>query len=146
MYLANVAWEIFPKKLGLGQFQLEAVAALLGLALLICGGASWVVAGIAGAALVALEAANRRLARRLVQGPFDRTLILTLEGPFVSRRPFYDPWRLLCRSAFRVGTGRFKSFPRPTCFGLNVRLDAPADWRNSGRWSDSLGSFLPANC
>ena len=40
MYLANVAWEVFPKKLGVGRFRLEALAALLGLAFLRMGGVS----------------------------------------------------------------------------------------------------------
>ena len=41
MYLANVAWEIFPKKIGIGRFPLEAAAAVLGLGLLQAGGAPW---------------------------------------------------------------------------------------------------------
>ncbi len=143
MYLANVAWEIFPKKLGLGRFQLEAVAALLGLALLICGGASWVVAGVAGAALVALEAANRRLARRLVQGPFDHALILTLEGPFVSRRPIYDLGVCCVGLPFELELVVSNPSPDQPASGLNVSLDAPADWRNSGPMERQLGPVPP---
>ena len=38
MYLANVFWEVFPKKLGIGRFGMEAISAVAGLALLAWGG------------------------------------------------------------------------------------------------------------
>ena len=90
MYLANVAWELLPKKLGVGRFRLEAAAGAAGLALLAFGGAPWYVVALVGGGLLALEIANHRWEKRLVQGPVPTGAILTLEAPFVARRPEYS--------------------------------------------------------
>ncbi len=128
MYLANVAWEVFPKKLGINRFKLEALAALSGLVLLGVGGVPWVAVTVVGVALLALEAANRRLSRRLVNGPFRHDPILTLEGPFVARRPRYDLGVRCIGLPFEVNLVVSNPSPDRTRSGLNVRLVVPDDW------------------
>ena len=54
MYLANVVWETFPKKVGIRRFPLEAMAAGLGLVLLGLGGLPWGGVVSAGATLLGL--------------------------------------------------------------------------------------------
>ncbi len=133
MYLANIAWEVFPKKLGIGRFKLEAVAALSGLALLGAGGVPWVAVAIVGGILLALEVANRRLSRRLVNGPFRHDLILTLEGPFVARRPRVDLGVRCIGLPFELTLVVSNPSPDRTHSGLNVRLVVPGDWAGGTR-------------
>ncbi len=132
MYLANVFWETFPKKLGIGRFGLEAASAALGLALLAWGGLPWIAVEALGAALVALEFANRRRERRLVAGPVPDGLILTVEAPFVSRWPRGDLGTLWTGVPFDVEL--VVGNPAPALPGrrVKVRLEAPEHWRQEG--------------
>ncbi len=126
MYLANVAWELLPKKLGVGRFRAEAAAAAAGLVLLRLGGAAWgALAGVASV-LIIVEACNRRQERRILAGGASSGPILTLEGPLVARWPRYS---LGVRWAGRpfdleLVIGNPGSVP----VVATARLDAPADW------------------
>ena len=126
MYLANVAWELLPKKLGMGRFRLEAVAGAAGLALLAIGGASWVVVALVGGGLLALEIANHRWEQRLVVAPVPAGAILTLEAPFVVRRPEYSLGVRWVGMPFDLELVAVN--PGPMAATLRVRLDAPAEW------------------
>jgi len=127
MYLANVFWEVFPKKLGIGRWTMEALAAVAGLALLAWGGGSWIAAGGIGAALLALEFANRRWERRLVAGPMPAGLILTVEAPFIERLPRYRLGTLWAGMPFDVEL--IVGNPSPAAsLPVKVRLDAPIAW------------------
>jgi hypothetical protein len=126
MYLANVAWELLPKKLGVGRFRLEAVAGAAGLALLAIGGAPWSVVALVGGLLLALEIGNHRWEKRLVAGPVPTGAILALEAPFVARRPEYSlgvRWTGVPFDLELVAVN-----PGPATATLRVRLDAPAEW------------------
>ena len=128
MYLANVVWETFPKKLGIGRFGLEAFAALLGLVLLGLGGTPWIgVAGI-GTALLALEAMNRLWERRMVGAETPAGLILTVEAPFIARLPRYRLGMLRAGAPFEIELIVSNPAERPTATALQIRLEAPAAW------------------
>lgn len=136
MYLANVGWELLPKKLGVGRFRLEAVAGAAGLALLAFGGAPWGVVALVGGGLLALEIANHRWEKRLVQGPAPTGAILTLEAPFVARRPRYSlgvRWTGVPFDMELVAVN-----PGPATATLRVRLDAPAEWLNGAAAEQAL--------
>ncbi len=126
MYLANVGWEILPKKLGVGRFRLEAVAAAAGLALLAFGGASWGVVAVVGGLLLILEMANHRWEKRLVFGPVPADAILTLEAPFVARWPQYSLGVRWIGMPFDLELIAVN--PGPEAATLRVRLEAPAEW------------------
>ena len=146
MYLANVAWEIFPKKLGIGRFKLEALAAVSGLVLLGAGGVPWGVAAAAGAVLLGLEAVNRRRTARLVHGPFYHDLILTLEGPFVARRPGYDLGVRCVGLPFEIGLVVSNPSLNQTRSGLNVRLGVPEDWKRGAIAESCVAEITPGAC
>ena len=141
MYLANVAWELLPKKLGVGRFRLEAAAGAAGLALLAFGGAPWVVVALVGGGLLVLEIANHCWEKRLVSGPAPAGAILTLEAPFVARRPEYSlgvRWTGVPFDLELVAVN-----PGPATATLRVRLDAPAEWLG-GASSEQLLQLDPA--
>ena len=131
MYLANVAWEIAPKKVGIGRFGLEAATALLGLALLWIGGVSWIGVGILGGALLGLEVANRLWERRLLQG-VEPELILTVEAPFIERQPRYRLGTLWAGVPFDIEL----IVANPARFSqrspLKVCLTTPTSWSIQG--------------
>ena len=141
MYLANVFWETFPKKLGVGRFGLEAAAAALGLALLAWGGTPWLAVETLGAALVALEFANRRWERRLVAGPVPDDLILTVEAPFVARWPRGDLGTLWTGVPFDVELIVGNPAPAGAARRVQVRLEAPESWRPT---VDAAAEAVPA--
>ena len=126
MYLANVAWEIFPKKIGLDRFRLEATAAAAGLVLLGWGGVPWGVVALLGGGLLALEIANHRWEKRLIHGPVPAGAILTLEAPFTARRPTYSLGVRWTGVPFDVELIAVN--PGPAATTLRVRLEAPAEW------------------
>lgn len=128
MYLANVAWEIFPKKIGVGRFRLEAAAAVLGLAFLGLGGTSWGLVVVLGGALLALEIANRRWERRMIEGPAPSGLIYTLEAPFIERLPRYRLGVRWVGVPFDVELIVANPSPTATAAPLRVRMDAPGEW------------------
>ena len=143
MYLANVFWEVFPKKLGVGRWGLEAISAAAGLALLAWGGCSWIATGGLGAALIALEFANRRWERRLVAGPMPVGLILTVEAPFIERRPCYRLGTLWAGVPFDVELivgNPSQAAPSPA---ITVRLNAPVSWRG-GECAERALDPIPA--
>ena len=126
VYLANVAWELLPKKLGMGRFRLEAVAGAAGLALLAFSGVPWSAAALVGGGLLALEIVNHRREKRLVQGPVPAGAILTLEAPFVARQPRYSlgvRWTGMPFDMELIAVN-----PGPESATLRVRLEAPAEW------------------
>ena len=141
MYLANVAWELLPKKLGVGRFRLEAAAGAAGLALLALGGTPWDVVALVGGGLLALEIANHRWEKRLVQGPVPTGAILTLEAPFVARRPQYSLGVRWVDMPFDLELIAVNPGPAPAT--LRVRLDAPAEWMG-GASSEQLLHIDPA--
>lgn len=126
MYLANVAWEFLPKKLGVGRFRLEAVAGAAGLALLAFGGAPWGAVALVGGGLLALEIANHRWEKRLVVGPVPAGAMLTLEAPFVARQPQYSLGVRWVGMPFDLELVAVN--PGPVSTALRVCLEAPAEW------------------
>lgn len=130
MYLANVFWEVFPKKLGLPRFPLEALAAACGMVLLLLGGVSWGTALAIGGAWVALEIANRLWERHLVAGPVPSGWILTVDAPFVMRWPRYRLGVLWAGVPFDLELTMVN--PEPATVALRVRLQAPAEWLADG--------------
>lgn len=139
MYLANVVWETFPKKLGIGRFGLEACAALLGLVMLRWGGVPWIgVAGV-GAALLALEAMNRLWERRMVGAETPAGLILTVEAPFIARLPSYRLGILRAGAPFEIELIISNPAEKPTATAMKIWLEAPAAWLGGrlrkSRWS-----------
>lgn len=127
MYLANVAWEVFPKKVGIGRFSLEAAAAVLGLALLKFGGLSWEGVIALAAILAVVEIANRVWERKLVSGPGPSGLIFTLEGPFRARLPRYQLGVCWAGVPFEIELVVVNPGPEPV--SVTARLEAPAEWR-----------------
>ena len=141
MYLANVAWEFFPKKLGVGRFGLEAAAAIAGMAFLAAGGLPWSAAGFIGASVLGLEVANRLWERKLLAGGGAAGLILTVEAPFVERLPRY---RLGVRRAgvpFDVELIVGNPAPVPTAGPVKIRLEAPPAWLNGGASEKTLDAI-----
>ena len=132
MYLANVAWEVFPKKLGIGRFWLEALAALLGLALMWMGGAPWVVVGGVAGVLLVLEFANRRWERKLLDDAVPSGLILTLEAPFIERLPRYRLGVLWIGVPFEIEVIASNPAKAPSGTPVKVRIEAPAAWLGGG--------------
>ena len=126
VYLANVGWELLPKKLGVGRFRLEAVAGAAGLALLAFGGAPWVVVALVGGGLLVLEIGNHGWEKRLVHDPVPAGAILTLEAPFVARRPEYSLGVRWVDMSFDLELAAVN--PGPATAMLRVRLAAPAEW------------------
>ena len=126
MYWANVIWEIFPKKVGLDRFRLEAAAAAVGLILLGWGGIPWEIVALVGGLLLALEIANHRWEKRLVQGVIPAGAILTLEAPFTARRPHYSLGVRWTGVPFDLEIVAVNPGSDPAT--LRVRLDAPAEW------------------
>ena len=126
MYLANVGWELLPKKLGVGRFRLEAVAAAAGLALLAFGGAPWGAPALVGGLLLALEIANHRWEKRMVFGDVSGGAILTLEAPFVERWPRYSLGVRWTGVPFELELIAVN--PGAAAAALRVRLEAPEEW------------------
>ena len=136
MYLANVGWELLPKKLGVGRFRLEAVAGAAGLALLALGGAPWGALALVGGLLLALEIGNHRWEKRLVQGPVPDGAILTLEAPFTARRPRYSLGARWIGVPFDMELVAVN--PGPATATLRVRLEAPAEWLGGAAMEQAL--------
>lgn len=139
MYLANVAWEIFPKKIGIGRFPLEAAAAVLGLGLLQAGGAPWGVTVAAGAVLLGLELSNRRWAKVLLADEVPPGLVLTLEAPFVERLPRYRLGVLAAKRPFEIGLTISNPMKTSTTTEVKVRMDAPENWQAAPSRDQCLG-------
>ena len=126
VYLANVGWELLPKKLGVGRFRLEAVAGAAGLALLAFGGAPLGAVALVGGGLLALEIGNHGWEKRLVQGPVPAGAVLALEAPFVARQPHCSLGVRWVGMPFDLELVAVN--PGPESATLRVRLDAPAEW------------------
>ena len=138
MYLANVAWEVFPKKLGVGRFRLEAMAALLGLGLMRAGGVPGGGVGGVAAALLALELANRLWERKLLADAVPSGLMLTLEAPFIERLPRYRLGVLWAGVPFEIELIVSNPSKGATAAPVNVRLEAPASWLADGSADQAL--------
>lgn len=128
LYLANVLWEVFPKKLGLDRFWVETLAVGLGLISLRLGGASWTLLGGVAAGVLVLEAAHRLVVRLLFAELRVPRLVYMLDAPFVARLPRYQLGVLwvgqLVSLELRVVNLSRQAWPNP----LHVQLDAPAGW------------------
>ena len=136
MYLANVAWEILPKKTGVGRFGLEAAAAAAGLALAGLGGLPWSAVAALGLALLALETVNRRREARWLAGRLETDLIFSLTAPFIERGPRY---RLGVRWAdvpFAVELTVVNPGKAPV--EVKAHLEAPAAWLKGGHPETTL--------
>jgi hypothetical protein len=130
LYLANVAWEIFPRKAGVARLPMEAAATLLGLVFLRLGGTAWGSVGLFGAIWLALEAISRLRERKLVDGSIPIGLILTVEAPFVERLPRYRLGVLWVGRPFDIEL--IVSNPASTAATVRVRLEAPVSWFRGG--------------
>ena len=128
MYLGNVVWETFPKKVGIRRFPLEAMAVVLGLILLGMGSLSWGGVALAGAAMLGLEIANRRWERRLLDGDIPSDLILTVEAPFTERLPHYRLGVLWVGRPFEIELIVSNPSLGPTATAVKTRLEVPASW------------------
>lgn len=128
MYLANVVWETFPKKVGIRRFPLETMAAGLGLVLLGMGGLPWGGAALVGATLLGLEILNRRWERRLLDGDIPSGLILTVEAPFTERLPRYRLGVLWVGRPFEIDLIVSNPSLGPTATAVKTRLEVPASW------------------
>ena len=128
MYLANVVWETFPKKVGVERFPLEAVATVLGLVLLRMGGLSWAAVAWTGAVLLGLELRNRLWARRLIEGEISSELLLTVEAPFIERLPGYRLGVLQVGRSFEIELIVSNPSTMPTATAVKTRLEAPLSW------------------
>ena len=129
MYLANVAWEVFPKKLGVGRFGLEAVSAIAGMVLLAAGGLPGMAVAILGSALLALEISNRLWERRLLKGGEKSFgLLLTVEAPFIERCPRYRLGMLWIGRPFDIEVVVGNAAAVPTAGPVKIRLEAPGSW------------------
>lgn len=132
LYLANVVWEVFPKKLGVDRFWIEALAVGLGLTSLRLGGASWILVGGVTAGILVLEAADRLIVRLLFGELGVPRLVYMLEGPFVARLPRYRFGVLWVGQSvaleLRVLNPSRQPWPNP----LHVQLDVPAGWLENG--------------
>ena len=128
LYLANVFWEVFPKKLGLDRLWVETLAVGLGLICIRLGGATWTFVGGMAAGVIVLEAAQRFIVRLLFAELRVPRLVYMLEGPFVARLPRHRLgvlWVGLPVSLeLRVVNSSRQPWPNP----LHVRLEAPAGW------------------
>lgn len=128
LYLANVFWEVFPKKLGLDRLWVETLAVGLGLICIRLGGATWTLVGGMAAGVIVLEAAQRFIVRLLFAELRVPRLVYMLEGPFVARLPRHRLgvlWVGLPVSLeLRVVNSSRQPWPNP----LHVRLEAPAGW------------------
>ncbi|MGD9780920.1 MAG: hypothetical protein AB7V14_02070 [Kiritimatiellia bacterium] len=127
-YLANVMWEIFPKKLGIRRGAMEALAAAAGLGCLKLGGGTW--AGVGGVAVVlgVLQFALWGMERLLFAELRIPRLFFNLEGPFVARMPRYRLGTLWTGMPFELELAAVNSSPQPWPAPLRIRLDAPPDW------------------
>lgn len=143
MVLANVAWEVFPKKAGIDRFRLEAASALAGLLLLGWGGVPWL--GVAGIALLllALEFQNRRWEKRLLSGNINPGLLLTLEAPLVSRWPRYDLGVRWVGVPFDVDVIVSNPSRHPTPADVEMDLEWPGDWQVEPVGTQQLGPLGP---
>ena len=133
MYLANVVWEVFPKKLGIGRFRLEAAVAVAGIVLLWLGGAPIGAVVAVGAALMGLETANRLWERKLLVAAAPAPLILTVVAPFIERLPRYRLGVLWVGNAFEVELTIGNPAYAPTPTPVKATLAAPVSWLGGDR-------------
>ena len=136
MYVANVGWEILPKKLGVGRFRLEALAAAAGLALLAWGGTPWSAVAILGGLLLAVEVVHRRWTKRLIFDAVPSDWLLTVEAPFVARLPEYHLGVRWVGVPFELELIAVN--PGPASVALGVRLEAPREWLAGGHPDQAL--------
>lgn len=139
MYLANVFWEIFPKKVGIRRFPLEAMAAVLGLVLLGMGGLPWGGVALVGATLLGLEILNRRWERRLIDGDIPSDLIVTVEAPFTERLPRYRLGVLWVGRPFEIDLIVSNPSLGPTATAVKTRLEVPAAWLSEASAEKTVG-------
>ncbi|NCA81158.1 MAG: hypothetical protein EOM72_00230 [Opitutae bacterium] len=143
MYLANVVWETFPKKVGIRRFPLEAMAAGLGLALLGMGGLPWAGVVSVGATLLGLEILNRRWERRLIDGDIPADLVLTLEAPFTERLPRYRLGVLWVGRPFEIELIVSNPSEMATPSAVNVNLGGPVPWLQGSPAEKTFGHLPP---
>lgn len=138
MYLSNILWEPFPKKLGLDRFRMETLVVGLGLIFIRLGGATWTLVGGVAASMIALEAVHRLAVRLLFAELRVSRLVYMLEGPFVTRLPRHRLgvlWvGLPVVLELRVVNSARQVWPNP----LRVRLEAPAGWLENGAMEQAI--------
>ena len=127
-YLANVFWEVFPKKLGVTRGIMEALALVLGLGCLKLGGCSWVGVGGVAAAVGVLQFALWGEGRLLFADLRIPRLFFALEGPFVARLPRYRLGTLWTGMPFEIELVAVNPSRQPWPAPLRIRLEAPPDW------------------
>ena len=136
MYLANVAWEILPKKLGISRFGMEAAAAATGMILAGLGGLPWSLVAAVGILLLVLETINRLWESRLLDGRQGSDLIYAVVAPFSERGPRY---RLGVRwSGVPFAVELIVANPGKAPVPVTARLDAPAIWLDGGNPETTL--------
>ena len=126
MYLANVVWEILPKKIGIGRFGLEAAAAASGMILAGLGGLPWSLVAAVGVFLLVLETVNRLWESRLLNGRLGPKPIFRITAPCMERWP-------RCRLGVRWAGVPFEveliiANPGKAPVPVKARLEAPATW------------------
>ncbi|MDD2520718.1 MAG: hypothetical protein PHR34_07165 [Kiritimatiellae bacterium] len=144
MYLANVVWEVFPKKGGIPRTAAECLAALLGLGALRLGGAGWGIVCGAAAGLILLEAAGRLAVRRRLAEQRIPRLAYSLEGPFVERLPRHRLGVLWVGHPVVLDLTVLNTSRQPWPEPLRVRLDAPPGWLVNGNAEQKLEPLPPA--
>ena len=153
MYLCNVVWEFAEKRGHIGRFWLEVVSAFLGLGLLLASGVVWGVVVTLGVLLLLLEIGNRFRERTLLTAAYTRLnlagtapfpsanpeLIVTLEAPFVERKPRYEFGVLWVGVPFdfEVVVGNHSIVPTQT--PVKIRITAPSSWFAGEDAERSLG-------
>ena len=128
LYLTNVFWEVFPKKLGMGRCWVETLAAGLGLICIRLGGAPWTLVGGLAAGVMVLEAVQRLAVRLLFSELRIPRLVYMLEGPFVARLPRHQLGVLWVGRPISLELQVVNSSRQPWPNPLHVRLEAPAGW------------------
>ncbi|MGD9613687.1 MAG: hypothetical protein AB7V22_12390, partial [Kiritimatiellia bacterium] len=127
-YLANVFWELFPKKMGLARGIMEALAMVLGLGCLKLGGCSWGGVGGVAAAVGVLQFALWGEGRLLFADLRIPRLFFALEGPFIARLPRYRLGTVWTGMPFEIELVAVNSSRQPWPAPLRIRLEAPPDW------------------
>ena len=153
MYLCNVVWEFAAKRVHIGRFWLESAAALIGLVLLLFSGTVWGVVVAIGSLLLLIEIVNRRWERTLLTTAYTQLnlagpapsanpeLIVTLEAPFIERKPRYRLGVLWVGLPFdlEVVVGNHSIVPTQT--PVNIRISAPSSWIAVEDVARSLGAI-----
>ena len=153
MYLCNVMWEFAEKSVHIGRFWFEVASTLLGLGLLLASGVVWGVVVTFGALLLLLEIVNRFRERTLLTSAYTQLnlagpspsatpeLVVTLDAPFVERKPRYRLGVLWVGVPFdfEVVVGNHTIVPTQT--PVKIRISAPSSWLAGEDAERSVGSI-----